>query len=90
MCGYQLRAACFQLLVCDRKGTAAEGKAQDAANGQGAPLLLMIAFKKKRMWPDSGRLTNFGDSGPPRRLDPPLGPGLDPPLTQAPRYPGSR
>ena len=44
MCGYQLRAACFQLLVCDRKGTAAEGKAQDAANGQGAPLLLMIAF----------------------------------------------
>jgi hypothetical protein len=48
MCGYQLRAACFQLLVCDRKGTAAEGKAQpeDAANGQGTPLLLMIAFLK--------------------------------------------
>ena len=88
MCGYELRAACFQLLVCDRKGTAAEGKAQDAANGQGAPLLLMIAFKKAYV---AGlRLADQYQSGPPRRLDPPLGPGLDPPLAQAPRYPGSR
>ena len=29
-------------------------------------------------------------SGPPRRLDPPLGPGLDPPLAQAPRCTGAR
>ena len=45
MCGYHVWAACFRLLVCDRKGSiAAEGEAQSAEIGQGAPLLLMIAF----------------------------------------------